>query len=520
MRKTVAFSLAAMLALAGLVSAQGPGVKVEFPLKEPVTLNFIIVGIANMKDPNNLKLFQDLEAKTNVKIKWELITSGWNEKRALVFANNELPDAFFGAKAFTNTDIVNNSRFFEPLEGYIDAYCPNIRKMFEESPQLRRDVTAADGHIYTIPQRMPLRPETRNVTYINKKWLDKLGMKLPTTTEELYQTLKAFKEKDPNGNGKADEIPMTFDRMTAANGVVSLFGAFGLSENTSGDWIMVEKGKVSYIFADPRMKDAVAYVYKLYSEGLIDTEAFTQAVGQMNAKVRFPGNAIVGMGNAWTIEAAMNNAERAKEYVALPPLKGPRGDQLWRPSTIMTGDNTAFVMSKKNPNKELTMKWLDTFYDPTVGIQLYFGPLGDCLQLGADGRYTILPSKDPKMTADAWMWANGLNDRGPIYISKSFEQKIIWNDWVKEKLEVDKIYAPYAQKVEEFPPFLHYSKAENDELRMIQTELNNFATQKVAQWMVKGGWDNEWEAYVRQLESIGLSRMLEIVQKAYDAYRK
>jgi len=520
MKRIVASSLAALFALVLSAQPRSPAVQVEFPLKEPVVLDFIIAGIANLKDPNALKLFKDGEAQTNVKIKWEMINSGWAEKKALIFANNEVPDAFFGAKTFTNTDIVNNSRFFEPLEGYIEAYCPNIKKMFAESPELRRYITAADGHIYTVPQRMPLRPKTRNVTYINKKWLDKLGLKVPTTTDELYLTLKAFKEKDPNGNGKADEIPMTFDRLTPANGVVSLFGAFGLSENTSGDWIMVERGKVSYVFADPRIKDAVAFVNKLYSEGLVDTEAFTQAVGQMNAKVRFPGAAIVGMGNAWTIEAAMNNADRAAEYVALPPLKGPKGYQLWRPSTIMTGDNNAFAMSRGNPHKEITMKWLDRFYDPEIGIQLYFGPLGDCLQIGSDGRYTILPSKDPKMTADAWMWANGLNDRSPIYIDEAFQQRINWNAWVKEKLDVDKVYAPYAQKVEEFPPFLHYSKAENDELLMIQTELNSFAAQKAAQWMVNGGWEKDWDSYLRQLESIGLSRVLQIAQKAYDAYRK
>jgi putative aldouronate transport system substrate-binding protein len=527
MKKVLALLLAAVLALptfAGGAKEPAPVAKptqktIEFPLEKPVSLNFIMVGIANQKDPNTLAFFQKLEAETGVRIEWEMITSGWNEKRALIFANNELPDAFFGAKAFTNTDIINNASFFEPLEDYIEAYCPNISKMFKDYPEYRKFVTAADGHIYTLPQRLPLRPETRNIQYINKTWLDKLGLGIPQTTEEFYTALKAFKTMDPNGNGKPDEIPFIFDELKPANGMISIFGAFGLSENTTGDWIMVENGKVSYIFADPRLKDAVKYMHRLYKEGLVDSEVFTQPVGQLNAKVRNPADELVGSGYHWTIEAAMNNPARANSYVPLPPLKGPNGDQLWRPSTLMTGSNNAFAMSRKNPAKELTMAWIDQFYDPKLGIQLYFGPLGTCLELGSDGRYTILPPQDPKMAPDAWMWANGHNDRAPIFIDQNFEKLVNWNAWVAEKLEVDKIYAPYAAKVEEYPPFLHYSKAESDEMAMIQTELNKFATQKIAQWVVNGTIDAEWDAYRRQLDNIGLPRLIEIHQKTYSAFR-
>ena len=44
--------------------------------------------------------------------------------------------------------------------------------------------------------------------WINQTWLDNLGLDVPTTTEELYTVLKAFKENDPNGNGIQDEYPL------------------------------------------------------------------------------------------------------------------------------------------------------------------------------------------------------------------------------------------------------------------------------------------------------------------------
>ena len=505
---------------AGAGSSAAAPEDITFPLAEPVTINVMLPNVANIKDPGALEFFQQREAATNVKIEWETVPTGWTERKSLMFAAGQVPDAIFSAKAFTNADVIKNASFFEPLEGYIDQYCPNIKKMFEERPDLKKNVTAADGHIYALPQVMPLRPETRNIMFINQDWLDAVGMSMPETTDEFYEVLKAFKTQDPNGNGQADEIPFIFDGIKPANGITSLFGAFGLSENTTGDWVMVENGKVSYMMADERLKDAVNYANKLYSEGLIDQEVFTQTVSQMNGKLRSAEIATVGCGYGWTIEASMNNAERAAQYTELPPLKGPNGDQLWRPSTVMSGDNVAFLMSKNNPHKEITMKWIDQFYDPEIGIQLYFGPVGTCLEIGEDGKYTILPPPaDSGMTEDAWMWKNGLNDRSPIYISEEFEQKINWNNWVSEKLDADAVYAPYAAKVEELPPSLQYSKEEVSELNTIQAELTNFSNQKVAQWIVNGNIEEEWEDYQKQLEMIGMPRMLEIIQGAYDRYK-
>lgn len=491
---------------------------ITFPLPEQITLDVMINANSQMQNPEDLKIFKDLEASTNVNIEWEVISSGWAEKKVLMFGSNDIPDVIFGTRALNNNDIAKNLSFFEPLDEYIEKYCPNIQKMFDESPELKKSVTAADGHIYSLPQKMPLRPETRTITYINKKWLDALNLDVPQTTEEFYNALKAFKNDDPNGNGINDEIPLTFAGDNIAYGFPIFLGAFGITDNTTGDRMMVEDGKVSFAYADDRMIDAVNYLHKLYSEELIDQEVFTHDFGQLFAKMRNPDIAISGSAIAWTVNAAVNDAERAKEYVALPPLKGPKGDQLWRPSSIMSSDSVAFVMSKSNEHKAETMMWVDQFYNPELGVQLYFGPVGDCLELDADGNYTILPSKDPDKAPDAWMWANGLNDRSPIYISKEFEEKIIWNDWVAEKLETDKIYTPYIQEVEEFPPYLSYTESEIAELNTIKAEIIGFANQKMAEWIVNGNIADEWENYNKQLRAIGIERMIEIMQASYDRY--
>jgi len=364
---------------------------------------------------------------------------------------------------------------------------------------------------------MPLRPKTRAMMYINQNWLDNLGLDLPTTTEEYFQVLKAFKEQDPNGNGKADEIPLIFNQLKNVNSISILFGAFGLADNTTGDWIHLEDGKLSYMFADERAKEAIRYFNRMYAAGLFSSENFTMQWGQIVALNRNPEVSIVGSGFHWTIGAAMNNAEREEEYTALPPLIGPNGDQLWRPSTIMTVNNAAFAMPKKNPAKEITMAWVDQFYNPEIGIELYFGPVGTSLDKDENGVYTVLPSQDPNLTQSAWSWAHGMNDLTPAYFSEAFEKRIVLG-YPDTKMDYDKIYAPYAEKVDEFPPFLNYTREEIEDLSVMKADINSFATEKISQWIMNGNIDKEWDAYQKQLKAMGLDRMMAIYDAAYRRY--
>lgn len=148
----------------------------------------------------------------------------------------------------------------------------------EETPDMKKISTFPDGKIYSMPTRLPSRPKSRNQPVINKAWLDKLGLKAPTTTEELYQVLKAFKEKDPNGNGKPDEIPYT---ETGLN--MDFLNPFGITDINASSMI-VQDGKPVYYPTTDAYKEGLIYTHKLYSEGLIDQELFTQDNTMTSAK--------------------------------------------------------------------------------------------------------------------------------------------------------------------------------------------------------------------------------------------
>jgi len=96
-----------------------------------------------------------------------------------------------------------------PLNDLIEEQGKLFQKAAVEIPMMKKLSTAADGQIYSFPSGggcFHCDPATR--FWLNQVWLDKLGLEMPKTTEEFRQVLIAFKTQDPNGNGKADEIPL------------------------------------------------------------------------------------------------------------------------------------------------------------------------------------------------------------------------------------------------------------------------------------------------------------------------
>lgn len=83
----------------------------------------------------------------------------------------------FSDPGIEDSDITTNIDYFVPLEDLIDQYAPNIRNLFEKDPITEKMSTFLDGHIYGLPQRMPLRPTSNDTLGINKTWLDKLGFR-------------------------------------------------------------------------------------------------------------------------------------------------------------------------------------------------------------------------------------------------------------------------------------------------------------------------------------------------------
>ncbi len=329
-------------------------------------------------DPNEKLIFKRLEEKTGIHIDWQNYT--WDqfaEKRNLAIASGELPDAIFDA-ALSDYDLLKLAKegTIIPVEDLIEQHMPNFKQVLEQAPEYRAMITAPDGHIYSFPWIEELGSGKESIhsvddfPWINVEWLDKLGLKMPTTTEELKQVLIAFKTQDPNGNGKADEIPMSFISNSGGEDVKFLFGSFGLGDNWDHT-IVTNEGKVVFAPADNGYKEGVKYLHDLFKEGLIDIEAFEQDWNTYLAK---------GKENRYGLYFTWDKANVTgmnDTYDLMPALEGPDGHKNVARTNGMGFDRGRMVITEANEKLETTAKWIDSLYEPLQSVQNNWGTYGD-----------------------------------------------------------------------------------------------------------------------------------------------
>ena len=156
------------------------------------------------------------------------------------------------------------------LSSSINKYAPNYKRYLAEYPEMRRVSTLADGGIYSFATIDKNGGDSAK-QYINQQWLENLGLEMPTTTDELYSVLKAFKEQDPNGNGRADEIPMS---LISGDGTKNfLMSAFGYT--TTGIEVDINTDEIVYVPETDNYREYLKYCNRLYAEGLLDKSMYS-----------------------------------------------------------------------------------------------------------------------------------------------------------------------------------------------------------------------------------------------------
>lgn len=527
--KLLALTLAALLmlgTLAGCGSSQAGNnstastpkseAPVESASSEKVNLTAIVnVGNPMTREPDTMASFQKLEEELNIDVSWEVIRTGWEDKKMLLLASSDMPDMFFGNRTLAFSDVIANQGSFVDLTDYIEN-STNIKNMFEETPELK-GLVQTDNGIFCLPAKMPLRPQSLHVMFINQVWLDEVDMDLPTTTEEFRDVLRAFKDQDPNGNGEPDEIPWCADANKYFSGLWPVLGAFGVNpEDQQGTDLMVENGELIFAPTMDGFRDTVKYLNSLFAEGLIDPEAFVQDGSQFNAKMFTSDPVIVGVGNNWSIASGVGEANK-DDFVVLPPLKGPDGKQGWTSQPLgLSLIQTSWVLSKSCENPDAAFRFVEAMYQPETSVQFYFGSYGETLEETAEGQIKVLDPEDPTVTFNDKVWEVGFGDMGPYYVTKAVEDKILPNSWVTDRWEQDEPYQPYMQE-ETYPP-VAYSQEDSSEMSVLKTDIDTLVKQKFAEWVSgEADVDAEWEDYKASLEAMGLPRLMEIYQKYWDA---
>ena len=464
-----------------------------------------------------------LQAMTDVPITWETRAKvdGANVLRQQIAAG-EFPQVVIG-NTFQPADISQFAAngIILPIEDYINEKdTPNIYKMFEERPEIKAALVAPDGHTYTLPGLKEYMPDyIENIMYINKKWLDKLGLDVPTTLPELKEVLKAFKEKDPNGNGKADEIPLTFQTASSSDYPEVLLSSFGIATKfgTWDSWLTVQKGEVKFTPIMDEWRQLLEYYRDLYAEGLLDMEAFTHDGGQYASKKQSP---ISTIGVYWS---NANSTLNSDEYIAIPPLSADgKIKPVWRihPGYIGTKDFLVIFNSCQNPANVL--KWADKFYEVDHSIQNAFGEAAPNSTLSFDKKGNVVWNELPEGKYFAsYLYECILVGGIPCWIPEELygSEKMPYVEGQEAKMEVYNMYEPYLDK--ETWPRPYYAVDEADRLSELTTDIFNLTETQRAKWVCgqEELTDASWKKYVDEMKKMNVDEMIGIYQAAYDRYQ-
>lgn len=492
------------------------------PLSEELTtVEIATVVVDGLPPSEEILLWQDIEEETNIHVDFQDIASSqWSERKGLMFASDDLPEAFIGHLIFNDNDLLNYGATGQliPLEDLIDEHAPNLLKAFEEYPELRSEITAPDGHIYGIPSFLGDYQSVRvnSPIFINKSWLEHVGMEAPTTTDEFEELLIAFKTQDPNQNGEQDEIPLLLH--TNSGYFSNMFGAFGIIDRYSQDsmaHITLKDGEVMYSLAQPEYKEAIKYFNRLYEQGLIDQETFTQDNNAYNAKIRTEPR-IAGVIQVWRATAWANNEDQVDDYIAIGPLTGPDGHSLFPEYTSGLSGRGSFAITNAAKDPVLLMRWIDHVISDDVQMQMAnAGRFGDYLEKTENGEVRLLRALDPNNPTEQYNTPSNTSRINFMTRSNSLRLTDVTEVYA-QKSEYDKLYIDHFP--EEVMPNLFFSQEESQQIATFGSDINPYAEGMYAKWIMEGGIEEEWDNYLETLNAMGLEQFIAIYQQALDRY--
>lgn len=245
------------------------------------------------------------------------ISSNGNAKQKFgtMIASKDFPDAIQMDRGSSDYRMLVENELLVPLDEYYEKY-PNLRELIDE--QTFNMLKHEDGHIYVIPnwfdsERNPFKYVNTGWT-VNTKIYRELGEPELNTLDDLYAYLQKVKEKYPQVVPVESGIVM--------NGVNMLFKLIYTAHGDNrtiwniGDVPMLPNYSTTEfepIFDDPAYKETFKFMNKLYREGLVTQDMFTQKEEQVLEKLNSGRIAVTGTSNITGYGQRANNILQAKD---------------------------------------------------------------------------------------------------------------------------------------------------------------------------------------------------------------
>ena len=506
MKKLVSLLLAAIMLLS----------VTSFALADDVKEIDVMVWYRDIDDLNfaEMPYYNDPEigitAQTGVHANFNQVKgSDWSTKLNLMLASGEYPDII--QRGDINLEMYGvDQEILLPLDEYIDQYMPNYKAMLDADPELARSLRSSDGKMYQIGWIIPQNICLNSHLFINKTWLDNLGLEVPTTIEEYEQALIAFRDGDADGDGDpSNEIPLGATWNSSVSSLKFYLSSWGIPFNLKYVGID-DDNKVYSWLQDERLREAMETLSRWYQEGLIDVEAVTQDENAFEAKVN---TGAYGSFWRWRMTAMGTDESVYSQYVCmLPPTVEGVQAKLWRYLESPTFGAALTVGCK---DIEAACKWMDAQFAWENMVNGYNGMKGDFWFVNDDGMTELLPMSDGTRTVPGQ--SSYYYCPGDLYFSKFVmpSHRIEKTTYCQE-YEAAGVVEKNSQDI--LQKLVTKTVDESVQIDLLYAELSKYADEALTGFIVKGVTDEGWDTYVKTLDSLRIDEYVGIYQTAYDRY--
>ena len=439
-----------------------------------------------------------------------MATTSSREAFNLMLVAGHLPDIVAGDNLKAQFMRYGAEGAFVRLDDLIAAHAPDIARYLAENTDVRRAITAPDGHIYHIPY-IPDGTFARG-WFIRMDWLDKLGLEPPRDVHELYTVLKAFRERDPNGNGRRDEVPFFVREPAELGRLFTLWDARSSGSDAAHDYY-VALGRVRHPYADEAYRTAMANVARWYRQGLIDREVLTRGP---RAREVLLANDLGGMTHDWFASTASFNGAlqgripgfRLMPFAPPASISGRRIEENRR--ARVRPDGWAITTANRHPAE--TIRMFDYFFTVAGRRLANFGVEGRHWDL-VDGQPRFKPQLLAARTAvNTQLWQAGAQI--PIGFAQDYAYERQWTDPIA--LAGIALYASGDYLVDEFPGVALAAPERRVFDRRWPAILAHMLERQQAWLLGARDVDADWPEYIARLRQLGLDHILALMQAAYD----
>ena len=491
-----------------------------------ITLDVMIVNgpmYANMSSIKDVYFTQAYEKMTGVKINWiEVASDAFEDQLALKLTTGDLPDIILKGGVSNSSQLkYGDQGFFQNLmkNDMLKTYAPNYWALCQEYPEILSASMMPDGSVYSMGMiRNSTGSTIASKLFFNQEWLTAVGKDVPTTSEEFYEVLKAFKNDDPNGNNMKDEIGLYLkpDHLQYVT-----FGMFGIGNRGSANGYIDydEQTKSARYFATTDgFRNWVEWVTKLYKEGLLNKEYFDFTESNLG---NYVNNDVCGV-FAYTNLCMLGQETQQKFTYLNGAMTGPEGDKDYF-GVNSIGTTGSYIITSSCEYPEVALRWADYFFCDEGSLFFYYGDEGVTYDKLDNGTYQF----NDTVLADFYSGKNSY-DGCAVYVSlfgygnTPTMTKVPFNSADDNKgIALDAANALIADCAIAWPAFT-FTKQEQRIIEDSKADIDKYVAGMRDAWIMgtQELTDDSWNQFVDTVNRMGIQDVLEVynaaLQRAYE----